>query len=1190
MPLTVVIRRRSSRLPRRRRWPIFAVAIILIVGMSAPFWGVGFFRNNLIEAVSYKIDRPTDIAKLTLRLTPTPVLVAHDVQIGHPEFNVRADRVTIEIRTAPLGRRVVDVASIRIDGLVWTIPEKPGDLAHEINTLTLQPSRGEGKWSGVIAEAYAQNAKIVFAGQEDPALIGRISVRDVLSDEIKLTAEAAVPVAGEAAILKGTASFLKRTTGDFPLAIEGNATLNNIASRAFVNEDLVPNTQLDFPTITFERIGPKSVAIKMRGDSHPASAEAVEVEALTGAFAATAMWKDGRTGVHIDEWRAGGFDFTGTIVVAQDGTITTAIEKGSANAAGIEAYFKLRPLAKYTVKPRTDAKLSVVDFRLLQTADKPLLLEDGNATFSGVDLLVEDGAQAFKDFSGNVSFADNVITLENVAGDGLTVMGTVHPDFANETYRFDLRGEATLSRERLSGLIETDSMKEAAGHIQFTNLKGTAAPDEGLPDDLVIEGKLTDGHFRFESPEWSDTLENVVLTFDAEADQIATSIAAQSTMFGTVKADGTFLVADDRWDGTVSGDFSTVVLPSLEGTTREVADGILRDLGRSILEIKIDASSEDDDRVLVDVTRGDGQPTLTAAVAFSRGTDAWVLADVAVSADLSSSVINPIAPDALAATGPLAVHFERSAADQRFRSIVNLDAATVTFGDHLTKRSGAPLSFSIEGTANDDLWAANIIDTTILDTHFRGTLDGDRFTVESLDIDIASLSPLLSDGGSASGHITGSIHTSPTDVALRLNDVQVTINEALTADQISGDLRVTDKGVETDQLHVNAANSQFTLNLRETEGRWSGGIEGSQIDANAMTDFLDAFRSLTNPEAESHSLASIDAVESGQSLLAGESETPSDLAKPIQDDTTPIASPGLTGEFDINIDTLLYRKATLSNVRTRLVASDGNFSANDLSFVPITGTASGNIRYSQGQPPHGNRVAVDLAFEDVDAKIVDDLVFEEPRNITGLLAGNLMMSVPIGAEGVNLGGVNGSLQVSGADGTLGSLGFANAVLFVFKTTEILFLRSPFAESGLSYKKLNGNASIENGVVTLGVLKDGTYTEAITLQRPSYRMSAIGWVDLGEWDSEVIVHMEPLSSVADAARIFKIDEVEVINSRGGIRILMTGPPDDPKTEIAFGGPVNAITKEIRGGFRSVQGLVKDQIIDGIGGILRGLLER
>ncbi len=1192
MPLTVEIRRRTPRHRNRHRWPIYAVvlAVVVVVLLSTPLWAANFFRQNIVDLVAYRIDRPTEIGRLTIELSPSPSVVFHDVRIGHPEFNARADRVLIEISPAPLTRRNADIRAIRIEGLVWTIPERPGDLASEISALKILPGKGRGKWNTSIAKAYAEDARVVIAGQDEPVLVGNVEVHDLLSDEITLTVNAAAPVAGETAKLTGAASFLKQRDEETALAIKGTASLTDVDSRAFVDEDIVPNTQLDFASIEFVRTGVDRVTIEMSGDSFPASAEAAEVEALTGAFKATALWDDGATNVRIHEWRASGFKFTGDIGVDQVGAVTTAIEQGVANAAGIEAYFKLRPLAKYTVKPNADAQLSVEDLRFRRAPDGNLTLQDGDATFAGVDLLVEDGAQAFAGFSGNVSIADNIINLNNIAGDGLMVNGAIVPNFAEETFHFDLSGDAELTPERLSGFVALDQIREATGRIEITRLSGTAKADGRLPDDLIIEGNLLNGRFQIESPDWSDTLENATVTFSAANDRIMTTASAQSTMLDAVRADGMFFSKEKRWTGKVSGNLASVELPNVEGKTGDVAKRIFEAFGESDLEVIAAISGEQSDRLTFDVTLPGENPSLAAQVDFQNIEDAWTLNDVSVTANLPSRVLTPLIIESVVPTGPMHVVFNRSGTEKRFRADVDLSAANMVFGKHIAKQAGASFSLSIEGGADEDAWAAETVDVAILDTNVRGTLDGDRFTVDPLNVDVAALAPLLREGGTASGQITGSIRTSPNDIDLTLQQVRLALSEDLVADNIDGRLRITDDGVEADELRVNAANSEFTLNLRESDDRWSGGISGRQVDANALMALIESFQAPPGGKTESMLLTDAKPVESGQSLLAAAPEDPPDLSAPIQDDTQPIASPGITGEFDVSVDTLLYKKAALTNVQTRVVASDGNYSATKLSFVPGAGTVTGNVRYSRGEPPHGNRVIADLVFDDVDAKIIDDLAFEKPRKLKGVLDGNVMLSVPMGDEGVELGGVNGSLQLSGTDGTLGSLGFANAVLFVFKTTEILFLRSPFGENGLSFKQLEGKASIENGRITLGVFEEREFKEAIVLQRPSYRMSAIGWVDLDQWNSEVFVHMQPLSSVADAARIFKIDEVEAINSRGGIRIRMTGPPDDPKTEIAFGGPVQAITDELRGGFRSVQGLVKDQIIDGIGGLLRGLLER
>jgi len=1186
MPLTVVIRRRSRR---RRRWPIYAVAILLAVGLSAPFWGVGFFRDDLIEAVSFRIDRPTEIEKLKIQFIPSPALVAHDVRIGHPEFNVRADRVTIEINLAQLSQRVVDVTSIEVEGLVCSVPDQPGELAREIKALELQPSRGSGKWSGVVRRAYADDARVVYADRDDTLLAGHVEVRDLLENKITLHVDAAAPVAGKAATLLGDASFIRQPDRTPSLAIEGRAALNDTESNTFVDEDIVPNTQVDFAQIEFERADANSMSIVLNGNTYPASAEAVDIAAIIGAFSATAVTHEGGIDIHVAEWRAEGFEFAGDTSIADDGAVTTVVTKGSANAAGIRAYFRWRPLAGYTVDPSADAQLNVTDLRFQRSPNRGLSLLGGTATFNGVDLLVENGAHAFSGFSGEIAIANNVITLNKIEGDELNIAGTVAPEFDENAYRFALNGEAKLSRERLSGFVNMEYTKEASGRIQFDKLEGTFTAGGGIPDDLLLEGKLVAGHFEIESPQWSDTLDNVDLTFDAHTDRIGTAGTAQSVMLGKVTADGTYFSTENRWNGDVSADFSAVSLPGLEGKTREVTLGIFQELGRSDLEVNVAIPNGESDRVLIDLARRGSGPTLVAAIHATRTEDVWTLGGVDATANLSSRVLDPLLPNSITTDGPMGVQFTRVTDDHRFQADLDLNEVNVALGDNLVKVPGDVFAISINGVADDDLWAADIIDAKILGTHIRGTLAQERFLVENLDLDVATLAPLLREGGTASGHITGTIRTNPADVSLNLQQVHIAITDDLVANNIDGALRVTGGGIETDELRVKAANSEFTLSLREANGRWQGGIEGSQVDANALIQFFNEYRALTDDEPRLTAAIPSASESAGRSLLSP-SESATGFSQPILE--TPIVdSPStLEGEFNVVIGSLLYRNATLSNVRTRMVASGGNYAANDLTFAQNDGTASGNVRISRGEAPYGNRLIADLVLDGVDAGGIDDLVFEEPRNLKGALSGDVLLDMPIDADGVVLGGINGHLNIRGSDGTLGSLGFANAILFVFKTTEILFLRSPFGDGGLSYTDLKGKATIVDGVVTLGNFENDIYTEAITLERPSYRMSAIGWIDLGKWDSEVVVHMQPLSSVADAARIFKIDDVEAINSRGGIRIYMSGPPDDPKTKIGFGGPVNAITNEIRSGVKSVQNLVKDQIVEGIGGLLRGLLER
>jgi hypothetical protein len=60
--------------------------------------------------------------------------------------------------------------------------------------------------------------------------------------------------------------------------------------------------------------------------------------------------------------------------------------------------------------------------------------------------------------------------------------------------------------------------------------------------------------------------------------------------------------------------------------------------------------------------------------------------------------------------------------------------------------------------------------------------------------------------------------------------------------------------------------------------------------------------------------------------------------------------------------------------------------------------------------------------------------------------------------------------------------------------------------------------------------------------------------------------------------------------GGVRILVTGPPDNPSTSYGFGPPiVGGITDEVRSTLKSTSDLVREQIFDRATEALRSILK-
>ena len=116
----------------------------------------------------------------------------------------------------------------------------------------------------------------------------------------------------------------------------------------------------------------------------------------------------------------------------------------------------------------------------------------------------------------------------------------------------------------------------------------------------------------------------------------------------------------------------------------------------------------------------------------------------------------------------------------------------------------------------------------------RGVIDGGVVTVPDVDVDVASLAPLLREGGEASGQIVGSYDSQSSKTALELVGVRLALSDELVEDRLDGPIRITDEGFVAERLEVDAGRSKFTVNVRESERGYIGSISGPVVDANAL--------------------------------------------------------------------------------------------------------------------------------------------------------------------------------------------------------------------------------------------------------------------------------------------------------------------------------------------------------------------
>jgi hypothetical protein len=792
------------------------------------------------------------------------------------------------------------------------------------------------------------------------------------------------------------------------------------------------------------------------------------------------------------------------------------------------------------------------------TAERYIRLVQGAASFAGVNVASKTGESAFQGVSGDVSFEEGVIHVGRVESEGVSLTGDVSPDFSTGITTIDLSGQVQMTRERLQSLVDLPQIAEATGNVELTRIRATIVPGEGMPADLVIEGSVKDGVLAIKSDAWDDRLAPLSATFTAQPGRIDTKAQATSQKLGATSVDGQYLLEEREWRGTVQGDLSKMDLPFLkQEAAKDVAPGVVAAYGPSAFAITVTLPGPDRPRAVVAFDR-DGAPELAGSVEWRKDGEVWALGDVRVDATIPGAALRGMLPATSTASGNVGVDFTRSREQARFDAHVDLNATELTLGDSLRKASGVVASLDITGEASPEIWQARTLTIDCLGERVQGRFENGRFIVDPLALNVATLTPLLTRGGEARGRVEGRIATNPTELDLNLVEFGAALSPELTIESVNGVVSVRPDSVSVRDLAVRAANSDCRITAEKRAGRWSGNVTGRQLDINGLEALFKAFAQYrgedTGPEPATDAVPA-----AGQ---RGNEE--------------PFA-----GAFTANLDTLFYRQAHFANASATVVVQDRRIQVDNLRLARDGGTVTGAIIIAPGEP--AGRFATEMAVANISAQVIDELAFVEPRGLEGILNGTVLLDMPTG-EGVNpTHGLNGRITFTGENGTFGKLGIATQILNVLRATEITRLRMPtLRDGGLTYDTCRATVSMNNGLMTF---------EEMVIRTPTYLITAEGTIDYPANQTELLVHVSLLESVLSAGDFVPgVRELaDRFRTAGGLRILLTGPPDNPSSSYALGPPVvGGITDEVRGTLRSTTGIVREQLLDRATDALRNIL--
>lgn len=1106
------------------------------------------YRSLIVEKIVSTTGLPASIDDLDMAFIPLSVL-ADGVRVGQGDFQASVDHARMYVELGSLVRGRLKVNELTLSGLRVTTPAETSVLEERIVAVRAHAQRSQEDRSAPLEaevdEVRVRRAQWFLAGRAEPLIVCDLTARNVLSPSIPVEGRLRAPIIGDRAKVDVNVTVNRYAGAGPPFTVDGTIRLNNLDVASLKLRSDMPSVTLDAEAV-LDDAAPPLIGADLTGTATPEKGFPL----LAGKFTGKARWDSGAVTVNDLEWEGRDLQLVGNLTWSADAGVACDVAHAHMTGNGLGALFAYVSADAFTPAAGKDAEAEAKGL-LLGVRDGGLHLVKGTVSFKGIDLTLRDKSRTVKAVRGQAVIEEGVIRLQEITGAGMTLRGEVAPNLTTREVAINLQGHGSLTKDLLALWMPVEAIREAQGKTTLKSVKATFRPKGGLPKDLRIEGEVAQGRLALTTTLLGKEFTNVSGRFEVTPAAVTGSFSAASESWGPVQLNAQYRFDGKPVEGAVSTDLDQWRLAPLPNETAQaLVPAALKAYGPSRFNVTLDMPSAAGKRWGVRFARAQGEK-LEGMVTFAETKEGWSLADVQVTGRLPAGVFAPVLPAGVPMDGMALVTLSRDPKQQQFKAQVDLIDSSLRWDRYLEKRRGEPMAIRVTGEASHDKWSVDTLEVACLDESFSGRVENGRVLVDKLEIDVAALSKLFPSGTTARGRISGSFATSPTVIDLTLDKVGAVLSPELSFDSISGGVQYRDGKWNTQGLALRTAHSECTADIAVEDGVWQGSIKGRRLDVNAVEKMIAATKAFQKePPAGTEDGAD---------------------SKPFK------------ATFLLDVASVLYGRARLDDVRAEVAIEDGTTTIRNLAAKPYAGKMSGTIQMTFAKEPGGRgTTAVDLQFESADARIVDDFVFSEPRQLTGVLSGMASLQFPTG-EGVNAaGGANGTITFTGRKGSFGKLGLATKVLTAMRSVEIVRLRLPSRkDEGLSYDTCAGKMTMDNGVLTV---------HEMTLKNPTYEMTAGGTIDFARDNADLIIRVNLLETFTGVAELVPVlrDAVREIERQGGLRLSAKGALANPSVRVLPAQAVERATEGLGGAVRTGTDILKDGLGEAAGRVLRDVL--
>lgn len=465
---------------RRWRYGIAAavLAVVTIAGVNAVnrIVDIERYRPKIVEALAHATGMPVTFGRIGVRFLPTPGIKIRDLAIGSGDCHLLIRRASASLRLASLAQRRIAISQVTLSDVSVVLPK---DLA-ALRGL-VPPSGTPGATSSLESPQFDIDGLYIHGGEirhgEGGPLLATFDgvARTLTAETIPVRITAQIPAWGTDTrfVAEGVVAPSQGP------AIQGSISLRGLALAALASRPELGTAVAD-----------ASVALHVSGMQRTVAELACSITgaphaALNGSLSATAWWQDGALTVNDIQWASTGIAVAGDLTWNPPRQVACRVAKADADASALAALAALWHNDTYRVRPRKNAALAIREVMAGMNPDGEMRLAQGTFTLNGIDCLSADGHRLLAGVHTQISVEEGVVHINELAAEGLTLTGIVHPDWHTRSLAVEGGGSITLAPTWLTLVPAAAPIKDLKGECIIDKASATIVPGQGFPRDLA---------------------------------------------------------------------------------------------------------------------------------------------------------------------------------------------------------------------------------------------------------------------------------------------------------------------------------------------------------------------------------------------------------------------------------------------------------------------------------------------------------------------------------------------------------------------------------------------------------------------------------------------------------------------------------------------------------------------------------